>query len=513
MRIYDLYLHTFPRAFLLLMFALSRTGSYRPFGFLFVLGRIQRMSPHHYSHMLICLWLFKSSTISNAREHIKKVIQEASNGVDSSTRCAAASVTTTPHFTLAKILQQPSPAVKEHIDLAFWEISSCPVTFIYDLPEYWDFEVPLASMGVLHKVILGQRCSVGVRNINQFSLLLRLIFRLKTSSRCTITTDPHKADIFMVPLFPKPKPARRICNGFTIEDLEGHLTHFTAETAHKHFIVLQKGHRKYDNCGSWWKQPTGLFRKVIRIAYSLPWRSKDAHEYGPPRANLRMLDTVARESGSFLNDSVAYPHLYSVPYPASRELWGANASSAEDEISERPFLLHFGGGFHGVYGLELRKKIVSDCRKADKQQCLVQKIRKQTDVCALLRGKRQSKFCFEPGGDSPYRKSLYDSISLGCVPVLLSPYQLLVSPWHLGHFRNFSTVFLDRDDFLTDNVNIFKFLEGLVRTGDYDRMRDVLSAQSHSIQYALEDHPGDAVERLLLGVQRASRQYEQQTGI
>lgn len=409
----------------------------------------------------------------------------------------------------AKILVEPSDALNEHMDLAFNEVNACPVTFIYDLPEYWDYQVPLSEMANFVKVNEGRMCSAGVRDVNQYSALLRVIYRLMTSRRCILSKDPLQADLFLVPLFPKPK-GRDFCVGFRIEDLETHLKYLTTATAHKHFIVLQKGHGWLNSCGNWWRQPDGLLQKVIRLAYSLPWRGRDVGDvYGPSKASLEHLEEIAQQSGDFLNDSVIYPHLYSIPYPSSKELWGTSATYRVEEHLRRPFLLHYSGGLHGKYGLDLRKKILADCEKASKYQCLVHNFATGKNICSALEGKTRSKFCFEPGGDSPYRKSLYDSISLGCVPVLLSPYQLLVAPWHIGHFRNSAMVFLDRDVYLKNEVNIFTFLESLVSTGAYQRMQNALNVHSHAVQYALEDHPGDAVERLLVGVKRASMRYEQ----
>lgn len=35
----------------------------------------------------------------------------------------------------------------------------------------------------------------------------------------------------------------------------------------------------------------------------------------------------------------------------------------------------------------------------------------------------------EPEGDSPYRKSIYDSLAFGCIPVLFSRAMQLVAPF------------------------------------------------------------------------------------
>lgn len=435
--------------------------------------------------------------------------QQVIEGKSASSSRGSAFASRDPFFNEVVRQQHPSSALKEHLDLSFSSVDSCPVTLIYDLPEFWDFHLPLGSLSDVSMMNIDANCTPNIRHTNAESDVVRILHRLQVSERCTTTRDPHKADLFMVPFFPKPKKLREFCKGFTVRDLESHLPFLDNETAHKHFIFLPKLHQGYDSCGNWWKRPTGLLRRVIRLAHSLPWRGR-GRSHGPPRANVKMLDTLARGTGDFLSDSTVYPHLYSVPYPASGYLQSISPPVQQAAALHRPFLIHFGGGLHGDYGLELRKKFVADCRNAAKYQCLLHNFSVKKNTCSALQGKTASKFCFEPGGDTPGRKSLYDSIALGCVPVLTSPYQLLLAPWHLGHFRNTATVYLDRDVYLHDGFDIFTHLENIVAIGEYKRMQEELVANAHSVQYALEDVPGDAVERLLVGVKRASQRYEEQ---
>ncbi|KAJ7952324.1 Xyloglucan galactosyltransferase KATAMARI1 [Quillaja saponaria] len=44
----------------------------------------------------------------------------------------------------------------------------------------------------------------------------------------------------------------------------------------------------------------------------------------------------------------------------------------------------------------------------------------------------ESEFCLQPPGDSPTRKSVFDSLVLGCIPVLFDPFTAYYQyPWHL----------------------------------------------------------------------------------
>ena len=44
--------------------------------------------------------------------------------------------------------------------------------------------------------------------------------------------------------------------------------HFTEANAHRHLLVLSKEHYEGKLCRGWWAQPTGLFRRAMRLCYS-----------------------------------------------------------------------------------------------------------------------------------------------------------------------------------------------------------------------------------------------------
>lgn len=201
-------------------------------------------------------------------------------------------------------------------------------------------------------------------------------------------------------------------------------------------------------------------------------------------------------------DDVPYPHTYSVPYPSDIH-WHTAAGPGPWAYSSRPrrFLASFVGGMHGEYGLDVRKKIATDCRDAGEPRCLFSSISAlpQRGHCNLKAFKQHATFCLEPGGDSPYRKSLSDDITMGCIPVTFSPYLDMVDPWHWGHFRNQSRVYINPQDYLSGKLNLFEHLESLVATGQAEEMQRAIGKHGHTFQYALSDYPGDAVETLLKG--------------
>ena len=110
--------------------------------------------------------------------------------------------------------------------------------------------------------------------------------------------------------------------------------------------------------------------------------------------------------------------------------------------------------------------------------------------------KGRSTFCLEPGGDSPYRKSLWDSLAVGCIPVVFSKYSELTAPWHWGAWRNASRVEIDEAAYVDGRVDLARVL-GAIPNATVARMRRTIAARAHAAIYAVDDLPHDAYETLV----------------
>ena len=84
----------------------------------------------------------------------------------------------------------------------------------------------------------------------------------------------------------------------------------------------------------------------------------------------------------------------------------------------------FMGGNNQQTGFNQRKSGDWQVREAIRKSCAAVK---NASLCdnrlfnvANLALKQQSIFCLEPAGDTPSRKSIVDSITLGCIPVTFS---------------------------------------------------------------------------------------------
>jgi hypothetical protein len=402
---------------------------------------------------------------------------------------------------------------------------SCPKVFVYDIPSLWDLKYSLNELGSIEPdIVFGSKCPgiQGYRKSTQQAMAIMVLFRLMRYNTCS-TTDPEKADLFLIPTYPKAKNATEIdaaCLN-SPKKLEKLLPYLTEETAHKHFMLLAKGHvaMNSNNC-IWWKQPSGLMKKVIRITFSPVVRGSWQDDmtlvhghavtsaYGPIDTSTWTREKLAATI-DYTSDDVIFPHSFSVPYPSSIN-WGIDEANApwKDYKSARSFVASFIGSVHGGYGEDVRKNIIKDCERLGEPTCFVDPINyaksDKTWRCEYLKTKARSTFCLEPGGDSPYRKSLSDDLLFGCIPVLFSPYMEIATPWHWDHFINDSHVHVNGADYVAGKVDLFKLLGQLIISGKANEMRKVISKRAHAFQYSIEDYPNDAVERLLAGTYQAS---------
>ncbi|XWS61784.1 hypothetical protein CRYUN_Cryun07bG0155300 [Craigia yunnanensis] len=71
----------------------------------------------------------------------------------------------------------------------------------------------------------------------------------------------------------------------------------------------------------------------------------------------------------------------------------------------------------------------------------------------------ESEFCLQPPGDSPTRKSVFDSLVSGCIPVLFDPFTAYYQyPWHLPEDYSKYSVFIDQEEVRQVKLNVVEIL-------------------------------------------------------
>ena len=343
-----------------------------------------------------------------------------------------------------------------------------------------------------------------VRDTNHYGFALALTYRLWKSTRYR-TMDPDAADLFLVPLLPRPKRGRFItaaCLNLTADKVTAALPHLNEANAHTHVFPMAKEHYEGSKCPGWWADPTGLFRNVQRLSYSTAQpestRADDYYKYERKIAGLPKCNDLWQYKGC-----PHYPNVESAPY-ISNVHWPPTAKTAltppwADESGARPFrMVLLGGVTHG--DTKVRKRVKAQCNGyRDASKCLVQRY----DFATLLL-KYQSTFCLEPAGDSPFRRSTTDSIAFGCIPVFFSAPQEDAYNWLWSGWRRAASVRVNRTLYLDGKIDLHRLLNSappeLIM-----RMRHTLAQHARAFTMSLEDDPGDEVHLLVHGAVEAAK--------
>eukprot|EP00466_Bigelowiella_natans_P005474 jgi/Bigna1/142921/aug1.74_g17629 len=119
---------------------------------------------------------------------------------------------------------------------------------------------------------------------------------------------------------------------------------------------------------------------------------------------------------------------------------------------------------------------------------------------AALDAKRRSVFCLEPPGFGFVRKSVVDSLSLGCIPVIFMPnddvwQKYWATLWSMSMKKDMA-IMINGYDLVDGKISLYETLTSI----SAERVREMqksISNNYHKLHYSNIDYPGDAMERLL----------------
>ncbi|KAL7547740.1 hypothetical protein ACHAWF_011022 [Thalassiosira exigua] len=229
---------------------------------------------------------------------------------------------------------------------------------------------------------------------------------------------------------------------------------YVYENLPKELRDVSKGHDAAKDCKGWWSHPNETLQNAMRVAYS----------------DVDFLQRIDVDGNRLKHDyyvsipnstRLAYPNLYSVPYPSSYHPYGSRNKGNNPPKRKAAFvpskersglMLFLGTSDHG--DTWVRKMIRDQCRLYNQSSiCGNPKLNRKTAL-NFLSSKGSYKFCLEPGGDSPWRKSLSDDISFGCIPVVFEKMMDEVAPWHWGAWKGAARVLVPRNDFVDGKIDL-----------------------------------------------------------
>ncbi|MCD7460881.1 hypothetical protein HAX54_044647 [Datura stramonium] len=153
-----------------------------------------------------------------------------------------------------------------------------------------------------------------------------------------------------------------------------------------------------------------------------------------------------------------------IPHPTNFHPQSDNDIIAwQDRIikSNRSSLVSFAGAARPGAPENIRSILINQCTSAKDQECRF--LNCNSGSCnqpeSIIELFMESEFCLQPPGDSPTRKSVFDSIISGCIPVIFDPFTAYYQySWHLPEDHKKYSVFIDQEDVRNMKVNVVERL-------------------------------------------------------
>ncbi|XP_027920243.1 probable xyloglucan galactosyltransferase GT19 [Vigna unguiculata] len=318
--------------------------------------------------------------------------------------------------------------------------------------------------------------------------MLELVFHRRMLEYPCLTQDPLRANAIYLPYYAGLDAIRYLYGPESnFSALHGlHLFHFLQQDnpqiwarhmAHDHFLVMAR--------------PAWDFSQPL---------SNDPPIWGtsflelPQFFNLTALTLEAR----------AWPwQEHAVPYPTS--FHPLNLGLLESWItrgrrSKRSILALFAGGGGGSSSPNIRRSIRSECENATSDpsyEKLCEIVDCSNGVCEhdpirFMRPMLQASFCLQPPGDTPTRRSTFDAILAGCIPVFFEDLSAKSQyGWHLpeNEFEDFS-VFIPKEEVVFRGLRILNVLQRIPRAKVRSLRQRVLALIPNVLYRKHDSSPG-----------------------
>ncbi|XP_059432808.1 probable xyloglucan galactosyltransferase GT19 [Corylus avellana] len=295
-------------------------------------------------------------------------------------------------------------------------------------------------------------------------LMLELIFHRRMLEYSCLTADPNAANAVYLPYYAAIDALRY---------LYGPDVNASADHGLELFDFLQ-----YDSPGIWARREGhDHFLVMARPSwdFSQPLRN-DPPSWGtsflqlPEFYNVTALTLEAR-AWPWQDHAVPYPTSFHPPSLAFLESWMRRVRRSRRST----FMLFAGGG--GISATpNIRRSIRNECTSNVTQYLgayvkLCEVVDCSNGVCEhdpirYMKPMLQATFCLQPPGDTPTRRSTFDSLLAGCIPVFFEELSAkLQYTWHLPEeiYREFS-VFIPKEEVVFKGLRIVEVLMGIPRT-------------------------------------------------
>ncbi|KAF7137309.1 hypothetical protein RHSIM_Rhsim07G0105000 [Rhododendron simsii] len=311
--------------------------------------------------------------------------------------------------------------------------------------------------------------------------MLELIFHRRMLDYPCLTPDPRRADAVFLPYYAGLDSLRYLYDP----------NHYNSSSQHGLNLFRFLKHRDSPEI---WERNRG--HDHFFVASRPAWDLSQPLTNDPPVWGTSLLELPEFYNVTVLTfESRAYPwQEVAIPYPTS--FHPPNTALLESWVgrvrrSRRTTLMLFAGGGGVSASPNIRRSIRMECDNGTgvgggdvvnsdggSYSTLCEFVDCSNGICEhdpirFMRPMLQATFCLQPPGDTPTRRSTFDGILAGCIPVFFEEQSAKKQyRWHLpeGQYGEFS-VFIPKEDVVFKGLRILDVLMGIPR-GEVRRMRE-----------------------------------------
>ncbi|KAL2899064.1 Xyloglucan-specific galacturonosyltransferase 1 [Bienertia sinuspersici] len=239
-------------------------------------------------------------------------------------------------------------------------------------------------------------------------------------------------------------------------------THFSNNVSEKSVDVLSKEVVEWLQRQRMWKRNLGLDHVFVLGKNSWDLRRSENLPWGTPLLELNELQNpikliIERQPWHMNDVGVPYPTYF---HPSSDK----EIIAWQEKIRHRrrKYLISFAGARRDEDSSSIRSILIEQCTSIiDTRVCKFLNCANQScvETAPVVELFVESEFCLQPDGDSPTRKSLFDSLVAGCIPVVFDPFTAHYQyPWHLPEDHTKYSVFIDQEEVRMSEVNVVEKL-------------------------------------------------------
>ncbi|KAM3739765.1 hypothetical protein ACB098_08G046900 [Castanea mollissima] len=238
-----------------------------------------------------------------------------------------------------------------------------------------------------------------------------------------------------------------------------------------------------------WKKMWG--RDHFLVAGRITWDFRRMGKKDSDWGNKLMLLPESRNMTMLIIESSPWDNNdFAIPYPTYFH------PSNDNEVfqwqhrmrrQKRRFLFSFAGAPRPNLQDSIRNEIIDQCR-ASRKKCRLLECNGRVNRCYkpvyVMKMFQSSVFCLQPAGDSFTRRSTFDSILAGCIPVFFHPGSAYVQYlWHLPKDYTKYSVLIPANDVKNGKVSIEKILSQIPKE-KVRAMREAVIRQIPKVIYA-----------------------------